>query len=145
MKTHLGCCLLWLLAAGGANAADWPQLQRDSARTGRSPDEVALPYRARWVWFGPAGTLRNRASKPHAADWTHDLTSGVGKSYPLPATVPFTLAGLMQPLFFGEEEVPEAERCGGVVHAELEQPRVAIRDVAAERPAIGRLAQPAGL
>ena len=98
MKTHLGCCLLWLLAAGGANAADWPQLQRDSARTGRSPDEVALPYRARWVWFGPAGTLRNRASKPHAADWTHDLTSGVGKSYPLPATVPFTLAGLMQPI-----------------------------------------------
>ena len=80
------------------SAADWPQLQRDAGRTGRSVDEVAPPYRARWLWFGDAGTLRNSASKHSDASWTNDLTTGVGKSYPLPASVPFTLAGMMQPI-----------------------------------------------
>jgi outer membrane protein assembly factor BamB len=73
-------------------------LQCDAARSGRSPDEVAPPYRARWLWFGRAGTLRNRESKPNAPKWTNDLTSGVGKSYPLPSSVPFTLAGMVQPI-----------------------------------------------
>src|SRR6185369_2872682 len=31
-------------------------------------------------------------------DWKDDLTSGVGRSYPVPASVPFTLAGMMQPI-----------------------------------------------
>lgn len=59
---------------------------------------MAPPYRARWLWFGRAGTLRNRESKPNAPKWTNDLTSGVGKSYPLPSSVPFTLAGMVQPI-----------------------------------------------
>jgi outer membrane protein assembly factor BamB len=80
------------------SAADWPQLQRDAGRTGRSMDEVAPPYRARWLWFAEAGTLRNRASKPNDSSWTNDLTTGVGKSYPLPASVPFTLSGMVQPI-----------------------------------------------
>ena len=80
------------------HASDWPQLQHDAARTGRSPDEVAPPYRARWLWFGPAGTLRNRLSKPANADWKDDLVPGIGRSYPVPPSVPFTLAGLMQPI-----------------------------------------------
>ena len=79
-------------------ASDWPQLQHDAAHTGRSADEVSPPYRARWLWFGSAGSLRNRLSKPGNAAWTNDLTSGIGRSYPLPTTVPFTLAGMMQPI-----------------------------------------------
>lgn len=79
-------------------ASDWPQLQHDAARTGRSADEVAPPYRARWLWFGTAGTLRNRLSKPGDEDWKHDLSTGIGQSYPVPESVPFTLAGMMQPI-----------------------------------------------
>jgi len=87
-----------LSVLGAASGSDWPQLQHDEARTGRSPDEVAPPYRARWLWFGTAGTLRNRLSKPADADWKQDLVSGIGRSYPVPSSVPFTLAGLMQPI-----------------------------------------------
>jgi len=79
-------------------AGDWPQLQRDAARTGCCAEEVAPPYRARWLWFGPAGTLRNQLSRPGAHGWTNDLIAGPGRSYPLPARVPFTLAGMMQPI-----------------------------------------------
>jgi len=79
-------------------ASDWPQLQRDAARTGYSPDEVAPPYRARWLWFGTAGTLRNRLAAPGREGWTNDLVSGPGRSYPMPARVSFTLAGMMQPI-----------------------------------------------
>jgi hypothetical protein len=91
-------CLLALSHVTHAVASDWPQLQRDAARTGRSPDEVAPPYRARWLWFGAAGTLRNRAAKPNDPQWTNDLTTGVGKSYPMPRQVSLTLAGMMQPI-----------------------------------------------
>lgn len=94
----LGTALLLWAGAIALPAADWPQLQRDAARTGRSPDEVAPPYRARWLWFGSAGTLRNRLSKPGAPGWTNDLTAGPGRSYPLPERVLFTLAGTMQPI-----------------------------------------------
>ncbi len=94
-----GACLLLALAgAGVARAEDWPQLQRDAARTGHSPDEVAPPYRARWLWFGEAGTLRNRLSRPGAAGWTNDLTTGPGKPWPLPRQVSFTLAATLQPI-----------------------------------------------
>jgi len=56
--------LLLVLAgwAGAARAADWPQLQGNSMRTGRTADSVAPPYRARWFWCGPNLTLRNRDS-----------------------------------------------------------------------------------
>ena len=91
-------CLIGV--AGGLLASDWPQLQHDAARTGRGADEVAPPYRARWLWFGAAGTLRNRLSQPADANWTNDLTSGVGRSYPVPASVPFTLAGMIQPIVY---------------------------------------------
>lgn len=90
--------LLALASAHPAGATDWPQLQRDAARSGRSPDEVTPPYRARWLWFGEAGTLRHRLSRPGAAGWTHDLTAGPGKTYPLPRQVSFTLAGTLQPI-----------------------------------------------
>jgi PQQ-like domain len=89
-----------LVVLSAACESDWPQLQRDAARTGRSPDEIGPPYRARWLWFGNAGTLRNRDSKPNDRNWTNDLTVGVGKSYPLPSSVPLTLAGMMQPIVY---------------------------------------------
>jgi hypothetical protein len=91
-------CVTYLSVLGAASMSDWPQLQYDSARTGRSTDEVAPPYRARWLWFGNAGTLRNRESKTNDPNWTNDLTTGVGKSYPLPSSVPFTLACMVQPI-----------------------------------------------
>jgi outer membrane protein assembly factor BamB len=51
------------------SAVDWPQFQHDSARTGRSPVEIELPFTEKWYaqplysnpsWFGPvihAGTV----------------------------------------------------------------------------------------
>jgi outer membrane protein assembly factor BamB len=48
-------CFLALSIQTGA-AADWPQLQRDAARTGRTTDSVAPPYRMRWAWMGPGNT-----------------------------------------------------------------------------------------
>lgn len=86
------------LLSGEALAADWPQLQRDAARTGRTMDEVAPPFRARWIWLGPAQTLRNNQS---AAGWPDDLTSRSGYSYPVPAAVPFTISGSAQPVVSG--------------------------------------------
>jgi hypothetical protein len=101
MNTLLKATFLFLTAAAqGLVASDWPQLQHDAAHTGRSADEVAPPYRARWLWFGPAGTLRNRLSKPADSNWNDDLTCGVGRSYHVPASVPFTLAGMVQPIVY---------------------------------------------
>jgi hypothetical protein len=48
-------CLLVMSTQIGA-AADWPQLQRDAARTGRTADSVAPPYRMKWAWMGPGNT-----------------------------------------------------------------------------------------
>src|SRR5262249_37423893 len=96
-----GCCLaIWVYGFERALATDWPQLQHDAARTGRNPDEVTPPYRARWLWFGSSGTLPNRLARPSPAAWTNDLTSGVGKSYPMPRNVAFTLSGMMQPIVY---------------------------------------------
>lgn len=75
---------------------DWPQLQRDAARTGRTSDSVAPPFRARWVWLGPHQTLRNQASQP---GWPDILRSTDGASFPqLPARVNFTIADSVQPV-----------------------------------------------
>lgn len=86
-----------LNAASGPRAEDWPQLQRDAARHGRSEMEVPPPYRARWIWIGPDYVLRNRESK-RAPGWDDDLASAEGKSYPMPDRVPFCFAGSMQPI-----------------------------------------------
>jgi hypothetical protein len=48
-------CLL-LAVASSASAADWPQLQGNAARTGRTTDSVAPPYRMKWAWMGPGNT-----------------------------------------------------------------------------------------
>ncbi len=89
--------LLLVLAgwARAARAADWPQLQGNSMRTGRTADSVAPPYRARWIWCGSDLTLRNRDSQ---AGWTNDLRTREGYSYPMPRTVGFTLANSVQPI-----------------------------------------------
>lgn len=88
-----------LTALGGSAApspGDWPQHQRDAARTGRTEMGVPPPYRARWVWAGPARTLRNRESEP---GWPDDLTSRPGYSYPnLPANSGVTIAQSVQPV-----------------------------------------------
>lgn len=84
-----------LLLALPAAAADWPQLQADSRRTGHTRDSVPPPYRARWIWCGPDLTLRNRDSEP---GWSHDLRAREGYSYPMPRTVGFTLANSVQPV-----------------------------------------------
>lgn len=92
-----------------AYAGDWPQLQQNAARTGRTADEVAPPFRARWIWLGPALTLRNALSQ---AGWTDDLKSRSGYSYPVPAQVPQTIAESVQPVvaagrvFFGTMDGP---------------------------------------
>src|SRR3954471_2974411 len=42
--------------AARASAADWPQLQGNPARTGRTADVVAPPYRLKWAWMGAGKT-----------------------------------------------------------------------------------------
>lgn len=90
-----------------AMTIDWPQLQKDAARTGRTTDSVAPSYRARWIWVGPGLTLRNRDS---VSGWPDDLTSRAGYSYPMPSAVNFTIAESVQPvlvnnrLFVGTQE-----------------------------------------
>jgi hypothetical protein len=81
--------------AAPAVADDWPQLQHDGARTGRTADSVAPPFRARWIWMGPSVTLRNKDSQ---AGWTDDLTARSGFSYAVPASVSFTIADSVQPV-----------------------------------------------
>jgi hypothetical protein len=78
-----------------AGAGDWPQLGHDPGRTGLGDSAVAPPYQARWIWCGPAATLRNKASN---AAWPDDLRSVAGADYAMPASVPFTLAGRVQPV-----------------------------------------------
>jgi hypothetical protein len=87
----------WLAGCIGleSQAADWPQLQSNPARSGRTEDSVAPPYRARWIWCGPALTLRNQNSEP---GWTNDLRAREGYSYPMPRSVGFTLANSAQPI-----------------------------------------------
>ena len=95
--------LLVLLAVVSAQAAednDWPQLAHDSGRTAFARDGVAPPYQARWIWCGPAKTLRNKAANPA---WPDDLANGTkpGANYPMPERVPFTFAGRAQPVTAG--------------------------------------------
>src|SRR5262245_40582482 len=83
------------LGVVGTSAADWPQLQGNAERTGHTPDAVAPPYRARWIWCGPSLTLRNKESQ---SGWPDDLRAREGYSCPLPRTVEFTIANSVQPI-----------------------------------------------
>lgn len=105
----LACCCLGAIGIATASSgalpasepkvlADWPQLQCNAQRHGRSEIEVPPPYRARWIWFGPDHVLRNRQSRT-AAGWDADLTSEEGKNYPMPRSQPFCFAGSMQPIY----------------------------------------------
>ena len=91
---------------GAARAEDWPQLQHDAARTGRTGDTCRPPFRARWIWLGDDRILRNRESGADKAGddkakWKDDLASRRGHNYDLPKSVPFCFAGSMQPLISG--------------------------------------------
>jgi outer membrane protein assembly factor BamB len=88
-----------LSTLGGSVApgpGDWSQHQRDAARTGRADTAVPPPFRARWIWAGPARTLRNRDSQP---GWPDDLSARPGYTYPnLPSNSGVTLAQSVQPI-----------------------------------------------
>ncbi len=91
------------LSGGGTGivpvvSQDWPQFQKDAARSGRTTSSVAPPFRARWIWAGPGRTLRNKESRP---GWHDDLTTRDGYSFPIPDTVGFTIAGSVQPVVKG--------------------------------------------
>ncbi len=87
-----------ILGISRISAADWPQFQHDAARTGRTVEAVAPPYRARWIWVGPQKTLRNRDSRSGDGAWTDDLTPRRGMRLDLPAEVAHSFAGSMQPI-----------------------------------------------
>jgi hypothetical protein len=80
--------------------SDWPQLGHDAGRTARAAQGAAPPFQTRWIWCGPAQTLRNRGANPA---WPDDLgpRSGPGGDYPLPTRVPFTLGERVQPVVAG--------------------------------------------
>lgn len=58
LAARFASVLFCLLVAGvsAALAADWPQLQGNAARTGRTTDSLAPPYRMKWAWMGPGNT-----------------------------------------------------------------------------------------
>jgi outer membrane protein assembly factor BamB len=78
-----------------AAATDWPQLQAGPARLGRTPDSVAPPYRARWIWCGPQRTIRNKDSE---AAWKDDLEPREGNTYAIPIRANLTIAESVQPV-----------------------------------------------
>ena len=81
---------------------DWPQLQHDAARTGRTSASVnPARIRARWIWFGSDWVLRNRDSEPGNPSWNDDLASYEGHDLRIPLSVPFHFAESMQPLIVG--------------------------------------------
>ncbi len=93
------CFTLYLLFVVEALTAqplgDWPQWQRDAARTGRTAASVAPPFRARWFWLGPELTLRNYASNPA---WPDDLETRGGHSFPVPSPYTVTIAKGVEPV-----------------------------------------------
>jgi hypothetical protein len=78
-------CLFFI--ADTAIADDWPQLGHDPARTSRSADPVAPPFRAKWIWVGTDKTLRRQT----------DRLSG-NEDYPFPEKVTFAFAARVQPI-----------------------------------------------
>ncbi len=127
--------------AAGPGPGDWPQHQRDAARSGRTAEGVAPPYRARWIWAGPNRTLRNRDSQP---GWPDDLAARPGHSYAnLPASSGASFAQSVQPvvaagrLFVGSLEgvayAVSAEDGGTLWQAVLPGPTVASAAVSGGR------------
>jgi len=111
MKVHTPVILTIICMIGHASASDWPQLQHDAARTGRTTDELAPPYRLRWFWQGFSHVVRNRLSN---TSWSgpdfnqHDIITV--KAPDVPSATDFTLAAPMQPIvaggtvFIGDQE-----------------------------------------
>lgn len=92
---------MMLLAAWPARAADWPQLQQNAARTGRTADSVPPPYRTRWFWADTNLTLQNSESaitNRLRSDTLQPAWSNAYVSYALPTQTTFTLSGLVQPV-----------------------------------------------
>lgn len=77
---------------------DWPQLQHDAQRTGRTTVTMQPQTRARWIWFGSNHILRNKNTKPGVSTWDDDLSSYQGHDLDMPNSVPFTFSESMQPL-----------------------------------------------
>ncbi|MBL7793308.1 MAG: PQQ-binding-like beta-propeller repeat protein [Saprospiraceae bacterium] len=88
-------CLLTAVLSVAQPLSDWPQWQRDPARTGRTTASVAPPFRARWFWLGPELTLRNNAVN---AAWPDNLETSDGYSFPVPEAYTVTLAKGVQPV-----------------------------------------------
>ena len=76
------------------DGSDWPQLGRDSGRTGHAPQGVAPPFQARWIWCGPNHILRNQASN---AAWKDNLSPGA-PDFSMPEKTQFTFSGQAQPI-----------------------------------------------
>lgn len=93
----LSACIVVGMATFGA--ADWPQLQSDQYRTGRTTETVAGPYRLRWMWLGPQTVIRNRLSN---SSWTTAPTIDPGEvvanKTSVPSSVPFTFSLAVQPI-----------------------------------------------
>lgn len=69
-----------LCIATAASAADWPQLQGNAARTGRTTDTIDPPYKFKWAWMGPGSTQT---------------------ALPLTGGSSLTIAGRVQPVIVG--------------------------------------------
>jgi len=89
--------LIWFLLsvfvlAPGAKADDWPQLQHDAQRTGRTADVPSgAAHRLRWLWMGPQTIVRNRLSNSAWSGPTINPGEIVDQKTPLPRSVPFTI------------------------------------------------------
>jgi hypothetical protein len=114
MKHFLGAMMLISCTMHLLVASDWPQFQRDPQHTGRTPDSVPFGsgdtgYRLRWMWQGAAGTIRNKLANPlwdgptvYPKTPIYDPTRNNIWDQRIPQSVPFTLAGLAQPVVVGE-------------------------------------------
>jgi len=114
MKHFLGAMMLISCTMHLLVASDWPQFQRDPQHTGRTPDSVPFGsgdtgYRLRWMWQGAAGTIRNKLANPlwdgptvYPKTPIYDPIRNNIWDQRIPQSVPFTLAGLAQPVVVGE-------------------------------------------
>jgi len=101
MRTGCVMIICWLLMCTSLFATDWPQLQQNARRTGCTSDEVQPPYRMRWIWLGPSGTLRNTLS---VSTWTGPQTGALPPHtildtvFTIPPSVPYAISGQVQPV-----------------------------------------------
>ena len=98
------CLLISIVFTGPGQGADWPQLQQNAQRTGRTADSVPPPYRTRWFWAGTNLTLQNSESAITNRLRSDQLRPGWTNtyvSYALPTQATFTISGLVQPVVAG--------------------------------------------